>query len=172
MYIISDDIKLSVLEDKEENYKLLEKWCNREEIYKHFEQRILKYDEIVNKYKPRCNINAEVPVYMIYYKNKKIGIIQYKNIKSNTYEFDIFIGEVNLHSKGLGEKVIKLITNYLIDNKGAETFLLCPLKENEKAIKCYKKCGYKIVKEYKDFNTIGEEKEYVMMEYNYENNSL
>ena len=50
MHIISGDIRVSILEDKEENYKLLEKWCSKEEIYKHFEQRILNYDEIVNKY--------------------------------------------------------------------------------------------------------------------------
>lgn len=172
MDIISENIRISILKDKEENYKLLEKWCSKEEIYKHFEQRILNYNEIVNKYKTRCNINSEVPVYMIYYKNKKIGIVQYKKIKPNTYELDIFIGEIDLHCKGLGEKAIKLMTNHLIDNQGAKTILLCPLKENIKAIRCYKKCGYKIIKEYKDFNTIGKEKEYVMMEFNYENNTL
>ena len=78
--VIYNDIKISLLEDNEENYKLLEKWCSQEEIYEHFEQRILTYDEIVNKYKNRCNINSDTPVYMIYYKNKKIGIIQY-NVK-------------------------------------------------------------------------------------------
>lgn len=172
MHIICEDIKLSILEDKEENYKLLEKWCSKEEIYKHFEQKILNYDEIVNKYKTRCNINSEVPVYMIYYKDKKIGIIQYKNVKPNTYELDIFIGEINLHSKGLGKKAINLMTNHLIDNKGAKTLLLCPLKDNKRAIRCYEKCGYKIVKEYKEINTIGEIKEYIMMEFDYENDTL
>lgn len=164
MDIVSGDIRLSILEDKEKNYRLLEKWCSNEEIYKCFEQRILSYDEIVKKYKNRCSINSKVPVYMIYYKDKEIGIIQYQNVKPNTYELDVFIGEIDLHSKGLGEIVINLMTNYLIKFNGAKTLLLCPLKENEKAIKCYSKCGYKIKKEYKDFNTIGEEKDYVMME--------
>lgn len=172
MYIISDDIKLSILEDNEENYKLLEKWCRSEEIYKHFEQRVLNYDEIVNKYKKRCSIDSEVPVYMIYYKDKKIGIIQYKKNNPNSYELDIFIGEVNLHNKGIGEKVINIMTKYLINAKDAKTILLCPLKDNKRAIKCYEKCGYKLIKEYKDFNTIGEIKEYIMMEFNYENNTI
>ena len=162
--ITYNDIKISLLEDNEENYKLLEKWCSQEEIYKHFEQRILTYDEIVNKYKNRCNINSDTPVYMIYYKNKKIGIIQY-NVKNNVFDIDIFIGEINLHNKGIGQIVITLFTQYLKNIKDAKEFTLTPLKDNTKAIKCYKKCGYKIIKEFKALNTIKEEKEYVLMKY-------
>ena len=162
--ITYNDIKISLLEDNEENYKLLNKWCSQEEIYKHFEQRVLSYNEIVNKYKNRCNINSDTPVYMIYYKNKKIGIIQY-NVKNNVFDIDIFIGEINLHNKGIGQIVITLITQYLKNIKDAKEFTLTPLKDNTKAIKCYKKCGYKIIKEFKALNTIKEEKEYVLMKY-------
>ena len=162
--ITYNDIKISLLEDNEENYKLLEKWCSQEEIYKHFEQRILTYDEIVNKYKNRCNINSDTPVYMIYYKNKKIGIVQYRE-KNNVFDIDIFIGELNLHNKGIGQIIITLFTQYLKNIKDAKEFTLIPLKDNVKAIKCYKKCGYKIIKEFKALNTIKEEKEYVLMKY-------
>lgn len=162
MQIINNDIKLSILEDKEENYKLLEKWCSKEEIYIHFEQRILTYEEIVNKYKSRCSENSKVPVYMIYYKDKKIGIIQYKKVEE-VYDLDIFIGELNLHNKKIGEKVINLISNYLINKKGAKELTLTPLSDNTKAIKCYQKCGYRIMNEFEAPNTIGEIKKYVMM---------
>jgi len=162
--ITYNDIKLSLLEDKEENYKLLEKWCSNEKIYKHFEQRILSYSEIKNKYNGRCNEDSDVPVYMINYKDQKIGIIQYKKI-NDTFDIDIFIGETNFHNKGIGKQVINLFTNYLINIKGAQKFSLVPLKDNLNAIRCYEKCGYKVVKEIKDKNTIGEEKEYVQMMY-------
>ena len=162
--ITNNDIKISLLEDREENYKLLEKWCSQKEIYEHFEQRILTYEEIENKYQNRSNINSDVPVYMIYYKNKKIGIVQYRE-KNNVFDIDIFIGELNLHNEGIGEKVIRLVTNYLQNIKDAKEFTLIPLKDNIKAIKCYKKCGYKIIKEFKALNTIREEKEYILMSY-------
>jgi len=167
MCIIDRDIKLSLLEDKEENYKLLEKWCKQKEIYNSFEQRELTYDEIVNKYKKRCNIESKTPVYLIYYKDEKVGIIQY-TLKENVFDIDIFIGEIKYHNKGIGSKAIKLFTNYLINEKGAKELTLIPLNDNLKAINCYKKCGYKIIKEFRALNTIKEEKEYVLMKYIYE----
>ena len=180
--ITLNDIKLFILNGTNENYKLLEKWCSQEEIYKHFEQRILSYDEIVDKYSKRCNINSNVPVYMIYYKSEPIGIIQYKKIDTETsklykvssldsYDIDIFIGNLQMHSKKIGEKVIKLFTNYLINIKGAKTLTLVPLIDNLKAINCYKKCGYKIKGQIEMPNTIGEVKKYLVMEVVYERNN-
>lgn len=162
--ITYNNIKISLLEDKEENYKLLEKWCSNEKIYKYFEQRILSYDEIKNKYIKRCNVDSNVPVYMIYYKNEKVGIVQYKKI-NDIFDIDIFIGETSFHNKGIGEEVIKLFTKYLINVMGARKFSLVPLKDNLNAINCYKKCGYKVEKEIIEKNTIGEEKEYIEMMY-------
>ena len=88
-----NDIKLSLLEDNEENYKLLEKWCSKKEIYKYFEQRILNYDEIKNKYSKRCNEDSIVPVYMISYKDQKIGIVQYKKT-NDIFDIDISISSL------------------------------------------------------------------------------
>ena len=57
---------------------------------------------------------------MIEYDNTPVGIIQYQQIdednrklyginENNVYEIDIFIGELNLHNKGIGKKAIDLI---------------------------------------------------------------
>ena len=162
--ITYNDIKISLLEDKEENYKLLHEWCSQEEIYKYFEQRILTYDEIVNKYKNRCSINSNTPTFMICYKNEKVGIIQYSE-KNNVFDIDIYIGNTNFHNKSIGSKTIILFTQYLKNIKGAKEFTLIPLKENIKAVNCYKKSGYKVIKEFKKMDTIGEEKEYVLLKY-------
>lgn len=76
-----------------------------------------------------------------------------------------------MHSKKIGEKVIKLFTNYLINIKGAKTLTLVPLMDNLKAINCYKKCGYKIKGQIEMPNTIGEVKKYLVMEVVYERNN-
>lgn len=65
-----DNVSLRRLCNIEENYKLLEKWYKEEAIYSHFEQRILNYEEIVNKYYPRTLVDAKVPVFMI-----ELGIV-------------------------------------------------------------------------------------------------
>ena len=39
------DVNIRLLEDKAEDYKLLENWYQEEEIYSSFEQRKLNYKE-------------------------------------------------------------------------------------------------------------------------------
>ena len=100
------DVNIRLLKDIEDDYKLLEKWYQEEEIYSNFEQRKLNYLEIKDKYYPRTSNDADVPVYMIEYKNKSVGIIQYKLLDednkklykltgNNIFEIDIFIGELD-----------------------------------------------------------------------------
>lgn len=173
-----DEIFLRRLKDNTEDYKLLEKWYQEKEIYSQFEQRILNYDEIKNKYLPRTKENAKVPVFMIEYNHKPAGIIQYQLIEkenqelydihiNNAYELDIFIGEIGLQNKGIGKKSIELLSNYLFNEKKAKILVMCPLKDNHNAIKCYENCGFEIKKNFKMKNTIGEFHEYILMVRNY-----
>ncbi len=169
-----ENITLERLKNEEKNYQLLEKWYQEKEIYHHFEQRILTYQEIKNKYYPRTLNNTKIPVYMIYDDKTPIGIIQYQLLSEeskeiynlnieNAYELDIFIGELTKHNQGIGKKVIDLISNNLFKEHKAKILLMCPLKENKKAIKCYENSGYKIVKEFISNDTIGNKQTYLLM---------
>lgn len=169
-----DNVVLRKLHDSNQDYKLLEKWYQQEEIYLQFEQRKLNYDEIKNKYYKRTLDNALVPVYMIEYNNIPVGIIQYKLIdeelkkiyrlkSNNSYEIDIFIGQLKLHNKGIGTKAINILTKYLFREKGADLLVMCPLKDNDKAIKCYQNCGFSLKNKFKTKDTIGVLQEYVLM---------
>ena len=62
-------LSLRQLHDSDDDYELLEKWYQEEEIYSHFEQRKLSYKEIKNKYYLRTLKDAKIPVYMIEYNN-------------------------------------------------------------------------------------------------------
>ena len=77
------DIVLNILEDCDDNYYLLEKWYQIEDIYNNFEQRKLNFNEIKEKYKTRTSEDAKVPVYLINYKNNPVGIIQYKLVSED-----------------------------------------------------------------------------------------
>ncbi len=172
--MIDGKIRLRLLKDSERDYKMLEMWYQEEEIYSHFEQRKLNYDEIKDKYLPRTLKNTKIPVYMIEYDDKPVGIIQYQLIDDENmklygikyrrcYEIDIFIGELAMHNKGIGRKVINILTEFLFNNYQAKLLVMCPLKENISAIKCYEKCGFKINKSFKTEDTIGNLQEYVLM---------
>ncbi len=173
--LIDNDILLRKLCNTEEDYKLLEKWYKEQEVYYHFEQRMLNYDEIVNKYYPRTLNNAKVPVYIIEYNHQPIGIIQYQIINdenkrlynledSKVYEMDIFIGELNLHNKGIGTRSVKLMSYYLFKDENADLVVMCPLKDNINGIRCYEKAGFKVSREFITEDTIGNTQEYVLME--------
>lgn len=143
--------------DSEEDYKLIYNWCSKRQVYEWFEQRILSYDEIVNKYKNKI---GKQEVLIIEYENIPIGLIQiykydgkidnYKNI----YEYDLFIGE-NLLNKGIGSEVINLINRKIFFELHADLIVLRPFKRNERAIKCYTKCGFKHLYDYDGTDTVG-----------------
>lgn len=167
-------VNIRRLKNQEEDYKLLEKWYQEKEVYFNFEQRTLNYEEIVNKYYTRTLESTKIPVYIINYNEIPVGIIQYKLVDeinkklyqlegNDIYELDIFIGEINMHNKGIGSGAINLLTELLIKEKKAKLLVMCPLKENIKAINCYLKCGFKIDKYFDTENTIGIQEAYVLM---------
>ncbi len=171
MITVNEDICLRRLKNIESDYKHLEKWYQEKEVNSYFEQRKLSYNEIKTKYYERTLDNTKIPVYMIEYKDNPIGIIQYKKIDKELYnlkediiyELDIFIGEINLHNKGIGHIVINKMCEYLFNEKDAEILVMCPLKSNNKAINCYKKSNFLIEKEFVEKDTIGNKQIYILM---------
>ena len=157
-----DNIELKSFTDQEDNYKLMHRWCSQKFIYEWFEQRILSYDEIVNKYKNKL-LNKIQDLFFIYNNDEKIGFVQiYKydddiNIGNynNIYEYDIFIGEESYLSKGIGTKVVNYVDNYIFNTYKSDCIVLRPFKRNIRAVKCYQKCNYHIITEYEGLDTIG-----------------
>ena len=64
---VDDDIYLRDIVDSDEEYKRLYSWCLNPSVYEYFEQRVLSYDEVVNKYKRRVG-NEDVKTLIIVYK--------------------------------------------------------------------------------------------------------
>lgn len=98
------------------DFKQLYEWCSQRFIYEWFEQRVLSYDEIVKKYTNKLN-GGKQNLFIIECDNKDIGFVQiyiFENdvdIKidkyNHIYEFDLFIGEEEYISKGIGTTIVK-----------------------------------------------------------------
>lgn len=151
------------------DYKQIHKWCSNQFVYEWFEQRVLSLDEIMNKYKNKLN-DGKQDLFIIRCNNKDIGLFQiYKfehdiNIKElapfkNIYEYDLFIGEKEYLSKGIGSKVVKMINERIYNHYLADAIILRPFTRNIRAIKCYEKCNYKRIKKYNGYDTIGNPEE-------------
>ena len=160
-------MKISIrrFKDNEEDYLKLYKWCQNKDVYEWFEQRQLSLEEITNKYRNKL-LSKKQDLFIIKCDNKDIGYTQiYKfdnDIKvdelskyQNIYEFDLFIGEIDYLSKGIGKLIIDYLTNYIYSNYKADVIILRPFKRNIRAIKCYQKCNYKIINEHIGVDTQG-----------------
>lgn len=160
-----DSTEIRRLNDSIHDYKKLEQWYNNPEVNEYFEQRILTYEEIKKKYYPRTKEDCNVKVFIINQADKAIGLVQYYKSESeklnklgiygNTYEIDIFIGEKSSCNKGIGTKIIRIVTDYLFESCDAKQIILTPQARNMRAIKCYINAGYKIEKEFTSVDTLG-----------------
>ena len=80
-----------------------------------------------------------------YDDNKMIGTVSLENINhiDRCATLGIFIGDKNFRSKGYGTEAIKLILEYGFKYLNLENIKLDLIEYNERALKCYKKCGFK-----------------------------
>ena len=167
-------ISLRRLRDDEADYRLLDAWCCQEEIYRYFEQRILSPEEIRRKYRPRTRADAAVPVFMIEYGGEPVGIVQYQEMSAeeeawcgiraeSAYEIDLFIGEAEARNRCVGRNCVLMISRYLFAEKNARLLVMCPMRENVRAVRCYRKCGFEENGRFSAKDTIGNMQEYVRM---------
>ena len=165
------NINFIKFEDNIDNYKLMHKWCTKRYIYEWFEQRELSYEEIENKYKNKL-LNSDQDLYIITCDDIPIGFTQiykyddkeYNIIKDKlVYEFDIFIGEEDYLSKGIGSKVIDVLKDKIYDDYKADYIILRPFARNTRAVKCYMKNDFKKIDEYEGKDTLGNKEDIVVL---------
>lgn len=78
---------------------------------------------------------------------RTIGLIQFTEELDEDYRcagIDLFLsGEV--HGRGLGPEAIRVLVRYLIDGRDHHRFIIDPAAENERAIRSYRKVGFRPV---------------------------
>lgn len=62
-----------------------------------------------------------------------------------TCEFGIFIGDKDYWSKGYGEEAARLILDYGFNILNLNSIYLRVMGYNDRAIRCYEKCGFKLI---------------------------
>lgn len=77
--------------------------------------------------------------------DKLIGTVSLEDINSinRTATLGIFIGDKDYRSKGYGTEAIKLILEYGFKYMNLNNIKLDLMSFNERALNCYKKCGFK-----------------------------
>ncbi len=92
------------------------------------------------------NSNPEATFVMVTLKDDKmIGSVSLEHIDwiNRTATLGIFIGDKEFRSKGYGTEAIRLILEYGFKYMNLYNIKLDLMEFNERALKCYKKCGFK-----------------------------
>lgn len=91
-----------------------------------------------------CNPEATFAIITLD-SDKVIGNVglEYINNISRTATLGIFIGDRDYLSKGYGTEAINLILDYGFNYLNLNNIKLDLIEVNERALKCYKKCGFK-----------------------------
>lgn len=147
---------LEVQQLKNDNQKVLLNWLSNPEVLRYYEGR----DQVFTPEKIKqdfFSLQDEVVRCIVYYYKEPIGYLQFYEINGEEREvyqygkevifgMDQFIGEPHFWNKGIGTRLITLVSQYLLDEKDADWVVVDPQTGNERAIRCYEKCGFEKVK--------------------------
>lgn len=153
------DLTIRVI--NESDYPYMTKWLNDDLVLEYYGPR-LTFEQVVAKYGPRFNNEHYATACILEYNGAPIGYIQYYEIpkdqlkiygyplEKSIYGIDQFIGETGLWGKGIGTQMISTLLEYLSSNCDVSMVVLDVKDTNQRAINCYEKCGFQIVKNLKD----------------------
>ncbi len=156
MFIQNERLTIRELVDADKS--LLVKWLSDPEVLRFYEGRDRPLDlaQVEEDFygeaedETRCLILFDgdpigyVQFYPVGYKERKM--YGYSDPLEILYGMDQFIGEPAYWNKGIGTQLVEMIVAYLLTEKNAERIVMDPQTWNERAIRCYEKCGFKKVK--------------------------
>ncbi|MFE8701479.1 GNAT family N-acetyltransferase [Cytobacillus sp. FJAT-54145] len=137
---------------------LLAKWLSDPAVLEYYEGRDNPFDlEKVNeKFYGRNDGTVRC---LIKYEDVGIGYIQYYEVdeegrdlygyddrSQKIYGMDQFIGEIDYWNKGIGTLLVRSMVDFLVKEKQANRVVMDPQSWNERAIRCYEKCGFRKIK--------------------------
>ncbi|MBS4204128.1 GNAT family N-acetyltransferase [Lederbergia citrea] len=149
---------LKVREIQLKDSALLVKWLSDPKVLTYYEGR----DNPFNLHKVNEHFfddDQQVTRCIVEFDGVSVGYIQFYQVDEETrivygyspneeriYGMDQFIGEVEYWNRGIGQILVSSMVEYLIKEKRAEKIVMDPQTWNERAIRCYEKCGFEKVK--------------------------
>jgi aminoglycoside 6'-N-acetyltransferase len=84
----------------------------------------------------------------------------------DAWGIDQFIGESDLHGRGIGSRQVRAVVDWLVTDRGVDLVVTDPVVENARAIRCYEKAGFGRVRVLPDHEVLdGERRDSWLMEY-------
>lgn len=183
MDIVQNELRIRSLTN--DDFPLMLKWLTDERVLEFYGGRDKKYT--LESLKKHYTEESESELYrvIIEYNNTPIGYGQiyricgelyneynYPETDEIIYAADQFIGEPEYWSKGIGTRYIKLIFDFLKNERNADAVILDPRKNNIRAIKSYQKAGFRIIGDLPEHELHeGKKEDCYLMEYRFDENN-
>lgn len=169
LIVTTGDLVIRRMRDEVSDYARMVRWRNMPHVRRwwdpDFPLRTLR--SIKKEYRPDTAPGAPSIACIVELRGQPIGFIQFYKWSSYedeatevgipfddlTYGIDVFIGDPYLTDKGLGTKIVSLVSGYLIDELNASAVALTTDVSNRRAQRCYEKAGFRKVKEVLDTDT-------------------
>ncbi len=128
-----------------EDYKFVSRWSEDEEFCKANGWESNKNERELYEWWLRC-VNDDVEDFIrmgIEMEERMIGYVDLADIKNNSAEIGIAIGERSLWGRGIGTKSILLLLEYAVKNFGITTFYAETHEANIRSRRMLEKMGFK-----------------------------
>ncbi|WP_440604138.1 GNAT family N-acetyltransferase [Bacillus sp. GB_SG_008] len=150
--------ELSIRYITEDDVQTLSNWLSNPEVLRFYEGR--DKPQSVEQVRERYISSSEdkEKKCIVEYKDRAIGYVQIYPLdaewkalygygkKENVWGMDQFIGETAYWNRGIGTELVQAVITYISNKLGAVAIAMDPRVRNERAIRCYEKCGFQKVK--------------------------
>jgi len=146
------------------DYDFMAKWLSTREVLEFYGDNNSPFsiEQVRKKYEPRVRGEILVLPFIVELDGSPMGFMQYYKLQAEelkdlsylnnevVFGIDQFIGNPNLFNKGYGTIMVCKFIELIINITDAEIIIVDPEVSNERAIRCYEKCGFTKVKTIKN----------------------
>jgi RimJ/RimL family protein N-acetyltransferase len=122
-----------------EHLAIIEGWEAEGEIYKYLSHSRPGYLREKDGF-----AESRTLLYMLKLDSNFIGTAWLEDISHEDAKLGIYIADVGSRGKGIGEKAIKELVEIAVHELKLKSIYLNVRDYNERAIRCYSKCGFKV----------------------------
>lgn len=154
-------VAIREMQNTEHDFRLMLRWMTDPQTMRYWEgmQEIYTYERVAREYAE--SLAEGVTPCIIAYAGTEIGYCQFCTLSAEIFEvpeeeyakfarpedcvygIDIFLGEVEYRDRGIGTACLKALMRALFETYGADALMIDPKTHNARAIRCYRKCGFR-----------------------------
>jgi aminoglycoside 6'-N-acetyltransferase len=163
------DLVIRRMRDDDIDYNRMVEWRSQPHVRRWWDSDLppLTLESAKEEYRPDTAPDGVTKACIIELNGAPIGFIQFYRWISHgneatevgipfdgrSFGLDVFIGDRDQIGRGVGTRVVSLMSGYLIDELGASSVSLTTDIDNHAAQRCYEKAGFKRVRQVMDTDT-------------------